>query len=75
MPGTRTTAPPPAVLRPHLPLLSTQYLEEAGKLAGQIAVIDHGRSWPGAPAPSSRPRPARGHLANDEPIPDHQRST
>ena len=36
-------------------LLTTQYLEEADQLAGQIAVIDTAGSWPRGPAPSSRP--------------------
>jgi ABC-type multidrug transport system ATPase subunit len=33
-------------------LLTTQYLEEADRLAQRLAVVDHGRVWPRAPWPS-----------------------
>jgi hypothetical protein len=39
-------------------LLTTQYLEEADRLADDIVVIDHGRAIATAPPTSSRPRSA-----------------
>ena len=39
-------------------LLTTQYLEEAERLADDIVVIDHGRSSPGATPASSNARSA-----------------
>ena len=44
--------------RRHDDLLTTQYLDEADRLADEIVVIDHGRVIAGAPPTSSRSRSA-----------------